>query len=103
MDSSCLTGRPDPHSSAFSADEWEYRRWNFSILVLVLKDQLCSKLKRARIKGGRHRAEIAGAEVSADSTIVVVAFKLRVVPGIEGVGAKLEAAAALFIDSKGLE
>ena len=68
-----------------------------------LEDQPCSKLKFSWIEGSRDRTEVPGTGIETDATGVDVSAELGVIPGVECICAKLEAAAARFVDQEALE
>src|SRR5580698_7556176 len=68
-----------------------------------LEEQLQSELKFPRVKCRSDSAEVTGALVHADTSVVGVALELSMVPGVEGLKAKLDAAATGFADDEILE
>src|SRR5947207_7736768 len=72
-----------------------------------LVDQLQPELEDPRVPGRSYRSEIAGAKISAyprrACTSLARSAKLRVVPGIEALGAELDPAATIFAESKFFE
>ena len=68
-----------------------------------LEDQLRSELEFSGIECRLDLAEVAGANVRADATVVVVTFELRVVPGVEALRPKFEAAASALADYEALK
>ena len=68
-----------------------------------LEKQLQSELKFPRVKCRSDSAEVTGALVQANASVVVIALELSVVPGVEGLDAKLDPAAAFLADHEILE
>ena len=73
------------------------------IIGRSLVDQLQSKLEFSRIKGASDGTKVARALVEADTAVVVITLELRVVPGVEGVRAELDAAAPFLANDEALE
>ena len=61
----------------------------------MLVDNLQSQLEFSRIKGRRHGAKVARSLVKADAAVIDIALELGMVPGVEGLRAEFDAAAAL--------
>lgn len=68
-----------------------------------LEQKLQCKLNRPRVVGRRDRAEVTGAEFSADATIQSVTDPLMVVPYIEEFGTELDVGAAILVEWKVLK